>query len=101
MSTLTGFKKFLFRGGDLLNNLFTFLASPPPCISSSWARSARCSPAVTAHTNEGPECPSAIPLRACRCPLCTSEIAWGPRLRRGVHGAKRRASLPGGAQRRL
>jgi large conductance mechanosensitive channel len=132
MSTLTGFKKFLFRGnvvdlavaivvgtaftavvkalvsdiltpiiavifgkpnfealsftinhsrflyGDLLNNLFTFLTvaaamyffvvSP---INALIARRAKEDP----DTKECPQCTSAIPVRARRCPLCTSELS--------------------------
>jgi large conductance mechanosensitive channel len=68
--------RFLY--GDLLNNLFTFvtvaaamyffIVSP---INTLVARHAKEDP----DTKECPECTSPIPLKARRCPLCTSELA--------------------------
>ena len=67
-----------FRYGDLLNALFTFVTIAAVVfflvvtpINTLLARRAQEDPA----TKECPECTSAIPLRARRCPMCTSEVA--------------------------
>jgi large conductance mechanosensitive channel len=68
----------VFRYGDLLNNLIIFLSIATVVfflvvapVNALMARRAQEDPS----TKECPECASAIPLRARRCPLCTSEIA--------------------------
>jgi large conductance mechanosensitive channel len=70
----------LFRYGDLLNYMLTFLSVAAAVyffvvapINALMDRRAKEDP----DTKQCPECTSAIPIRARRCPLCTSEIA-GP-----------------------
>jgi large conductance mechanosensitive channel len=67
-----------FAYGDLLNNLFTFLSIAAVVfffvvtpINALMARRHKDDPS----TKPCPECTSAIPLGARRCPFCTSEIA--------------------------
>ena len=66
-----------FLYGDFINNIFTFatvaaamffLVVTP--INTLMSRRAQEDP----ETKECPECASAIPLRARRCPLCTTEF---------------------------
>jgi large conductance mechanosensitive channel len=68
----------VFRYGDLLNNVLTFVSIAAVVfflvvapINALMARRAQEDPS----TKECPECTSAIPLRARRCPLCTSQLA--------------------------
>ena len=67
-----------FLYGDFINNIFTFatvaaamffLVVTP--INTLMSRRAQEDPS----TKECPECTSAIPLKARRCPLCTTELA--------------------------
>jgi large conductance mechanosensitive channel len=67
-----------FLYGDFLNNLFTFMTVAAAMfflvvtpITALMKRRAQADP----DTKECPQCTSAIPLRARRCPLCTSELA--------------------------
>jgi large conductance mechanosensitive channel len=67
-----------FAYGDLLNNVFTFLSIAAAVfffvvtpINALIARRHEEDPS----TKPCPECTSAIPLGARRCPFCTSEIA--------------------------
>lgn len=67
-----------FAYGDLLNNLFTFLSVAAVVfffvvapINALMARRHEEDPG----TKPCPECTSAVPLAARRCPFCTSEIA--------------------------
>jgi large conductance mechanosensitive channel len=67
-----------FAYGDLLNNVFTFLSVAAVVfffvvapINALIARRHKEDPS----TKPCPECTSAIPLAARRCPFCTSEIA--------------------------
>jgi len=66
-----------FLYGDLLNNLITFLSVAAAVfffvvvpVNALMARRAKEDP----DTKECPECITAIPLKARRCPLCTSEL---------------------------
>jgi large conductance mechanosensitive channel len=68
----------LFRYGDLLNYVLTFLSVAAAVyffvvmpINALMDRRTKEDP----DTKECPECTSAIPIRARRCPLCTSEVA--------------------------
>jgi large conductance mechanosensitive channel len=72
--TING-SRFLY--GDLLNNLITFVSVAAAVfffvvlpVNTLMARRAKEDP----DTKECPECTSAIPLKARRCPLCTSEL---------------------------
>jgi large conductance mechanosensitive channel len=67
----------VFKYGDLLNNLITFLSIATVVfflvvapINALMARRAQEDPS----TKECPECASAIPVKARRCPLCTSPV---------------------------
>ncbi len=67
-----------FAYGDFVNTLFTFLTVAAVMfflivtpITKLMERRAEEDP----DTKECPQCTSAIPLRALRCPLCTSELA--------------------------
>jgi large conductance mechanosensitive channel len=70
-----------FLYGDFLNNVvafvtiaavvFYFVVMPVNLLMSRRAQE-------DPDTKECPECTSAIPIRARRCPLCTAEIAAGP-----------------------
>jgi large conductance mechanosensitive channel len=66
-----------FLYGDFINNLFTFLSIAAAVfffvvapITHLMARRAQEDP----DTKECPECTSAIPVKARRCPLCTAQI---------------------------
>jgi large conductance mechanosensitive channel len=66
-----------FLYGDLINELFTFLTIAAVVfflvvepLNSLMARRAQEDP----ETKECPECTSAIPVNARRCPLCTSDL---------------------------
>ena len=68
----------VFKYGDLLNNVLTFVSIATVVfflvvapINALMARRAQEDPS----TKECPECASAIPLKARRCPQCTSQIA--------------------------
>ena len=68
----------VFKYGDLLNNVLTFVSIATVVfflvvapINALMARRAQEDPS----TKECPECASAIPLKARRCPQCTSPIA--------------------------
>jgi large conductance mechanosensitive channel len=72
----------VFRYGDLLNNIITFLSIATVVfflvvapINALMARRTQEDPS----TKECPECTSAIPVRARRCPQCTAEIAGAVR----------------------
>jgi large conductance mechanosensitive channel len=67
----------VFKYGDLLNSVLTFLAIAAVVfflvvapINALMARRAQEDPS----TKECPECASAIPLKARRCPQCTSPV---------------------------
>jgi large conductance mechanosensitive channel len=67
-----------FAYGDFLNYLFTFVTTAAVIFffvvrpyNALMARRSREDPT----TKPCPECTSAVPLRARRCPLCTSQIA--------------------------
>jgi large conductance mechanosensitive channel len=66
-----------FAYGDFLNNVLTFLTVAAAVfflivkpINALMSRRAKEDP----DTKECPECTSAIPIRAKRCPLCTSQL---------------------------
>ena len=66
-----------FAYGDFINNLITFVSVATVVfflvvapINALMSRRAQEDP----DTKECPECASAIPLKAKRCPLCTSEL---------------------------
>ena len=72
----------VFKYGDLLNNVITFLSIAAVVfflvvapINALMARRTQEDPS----TKECPECTSAIPIRARRCPECTAEIAGAAR----------------------
>ena len=67
----------VFKYGDLLNNVITFLSIAAVVfflvvapINALMARRAKEDPT----TKECSECTSAIPLKARRCPMCTSAV---------------------------
>jgi len=66
-----------FSYGDVINNLITFISIAAVVfflvvapMTALMARRAQEDP----DTKECPECASAIPLKARRCPLCTSQL---------------------------
>jgi large conductance mechanosensitive channel len=66
-----------FPYGDFLNNVITFLSVSAAVfffvvtpVNSLMARRTKEDP----DSKECPECTSAIPIKARRCPLCTSEL---------------------------
>ena len=66
-----------FAYGDFINNLITFVSVAAVVfflvvapMTALMARRAKEDP----DTKECPECASAIPLKAKRCPLCTSQL---------------------------
>lgn len=66
-----------FNYGDFLNNVLTFVTIAAAVffivvapINALMSRRAKEDP----DTKECPECASAIPVKAKRCPLCTSEL---------------------------
>ena len=66
-----------FSYGDFINNLITFVTVAAAMfflvvtpINALMARRAKEDP----DTKQCPECDSAIPVRARRCPLCTSQL---------------------------
>jgi large conductance mechanosensitive channel len=68
----------LFRYGDFLNNLITFITTAAAVFffvvkpyNHLMARRAQEDP----DTKECPECTSAIPVKASRCPQCTARLA--------------------------
>ena len=69
-----------FQYGDFLNNLIAFVTIAAAVfflvvtpVNALLARRAKVDP----DTKECPECTSAIPLKARRCPLCTSMLEPG------------------------
>ena len=69
-----------FQYGDFLNNLFAFVTVAAAMfflvvapINALMTRRAQADP----ETKECPECASAIPVKARRCPMCTSRLV-GP-----------------------
>ncbi len=78
-----------FQYGDFLNNLIAFLTIAAAVfflvvapINALLARRAQADP----DEKECPECTSAIPLRARRCPMCTAQLA-SPSASPAVEGA--------------
>jgi large conductance mechanosensitive channel len=70
-----------FQYGDFINNLIAFLTIAAAVfflvvapINALLARRAQADP----DEKECPECTSAIPLKARRCPMCTSQLAPPP-----------------------
>ena len=66
-----------FSYGDVINNLITFISIAAVVfflvvapMTALMARRAQEDP----DTKECPECASAVPLKARRCPLCTSQL---------------------------
>jgi large conductance mechanosensitive channel len=67
-----------FAYGDVINNLITFLSIAAVVFFLVVAPIAALQERRTKEdpdTKECPECTSAIPIRAKRCPLCTSELS--------------------------
>jgi large conductance mechanosensitive channel len=76
-----------FLYGDFVNNVFTFVTVAAAVfflvvtpVNALVARRAQADP----DTKECPECTSAIPVKARRCPLCTSMLE--PALEAGTSG---------------
>jgi large conductance mechanosensitive channel len=70
-----------FLYGDFINNVFTFVTVAAAVfflvvtpVNALLARRAQADP----DTKECPECTSAIPVKARRCPLCTSMLEPTP-----------------------
>ena len=70
-----------FLYGDFVNNVFTFMTVAAAVfffvvtpVNALLARRAQADP----DTKECPECTSAIPVNARRCPLCTSMLEPAP-----------------------
>jgi large conductance mechanosensitive channel len=70
-----------FLYGDFVNNVFTFVTVAAAVfflvvtpVNALVARRAQADP----DTKECPECTSAIPVKARRCPLCTSMLEPAP-----------------------
>ena len=70
-----------FLYGDFINNVFTFVTVAAAVfflvvtpVNALLSRRAQADP----DTKECPECTSAIPLKARRCPLCTSMLEPAP-----------------------
>jgi large conductance mechanosensitive channel len=70
-----------FLYGDFVNNVFTFVTVAAAVfflvvtpVNALVARRAQADP----DTKECPECTSAIPVKARRCPLCTSVLEPAP-----------------------
>ena len=70
-----------FAYGDFLNNLFTFITVAAAMFflvitPINWLMSRRAQEDPV--TKQCPECDSAIPLKARRCPECTTRLSGGP-----------------------
>jgi large conductance mechanosensitive channel len=70
-----------FLYGDLINNLFWFVAVAAALfflvvepVNTLMARRSKEDP----DTKDCPECTSAIPIKARRCPLCTAQLEASP-----------------------
>ena len=81
-----------FAYGDFLNNLFTFATVAAAMFflvvtPINWLMSRRAQ--EDPETKQCPECDSAIPIKARRCPECTTRLSGGPDAptRRGSLGA--------------
>lgn len=98
MSLLGDFKKFLLRGnvvfyGDFINSLITFVSVAATVFffvikPMNYLQSRRVQ--EDPDTKECPECKSAIPVKARRCPPCTAQIV-------SAEGGEIESSAPSGA----
>ena len=76
--------KFTINGsqfGDFLNNLFTFLTVAAAMFflvvtPINWLMSRRAE--EDPETKQCPECDTSIPVKARRCPQCTTRLSGGP-----------------------
>ena len=70
-----------FAYGDFLNNLFTFLTVAAAMFflvvtPINWLMSRRAE--EDPETKQCPECDTSIPIKARRCPQCTTRLSGGP-----------------------